>query len=431
MKMQRSLPALALSGLLLFFASSRANSQVFTSGSSGKDGVFNPPTNIEINLGEAAASDDGFRNPGTGVFDAENFAIVFHYQSIDIPPNVTVTFINHPKNYPVIWLSQGDVSIRGTVNLSGKEGAVSSSALAHGGSGGPGAFPGGNGQSVGWPGASDGLGYGGGRAGHPTTYNTSTQDPAIVGHATLRDQPGGVQRPANGSPYGSNLLVPFTTGGSGGGGTVGNGVGGGGGGGALMIASTTRIAITAGGVLRSNGGYSHGGGVGSPGCFRLVAPTVSGNGVMDVGSLAGAGGIGIVRVDAIFKTGIAFQAPAAAYSIGANMIVFPEVVPKVAVTEIGGAGIPAGSTDAVIYNTTAGSPDLAPQIEVSVFDFPANTTAYLTVRVTPEFAPHVNYPLNISVGPAGTGTGTVIATMSANQLNRIDVWTRPPPPPAP
>jgi hypothetical protein len=152
---------------------------------------------------------------------------------------------------------------------------------------------------------------------------------------------------------------------------------------------------------------------------------------MDVGSLAGAGGIGIVRVDAIFKTGIAFQAPAAAYSIGANMIVFPEVVPKVAVTKIGTAVIPPGSTDPVIYNTTAGSPDLAPQIEVSVSDFPANTTAYLTVRVTPEFAPHVNYPLNISVGPAGTGDGTVTATMSANQLNRIDVWTRTPPPPAP
>jgi hypothetical protein len=179
------------------------------------------------------------------------------------------------------------------------------------------------------------------------------------------------------------------------------------------------------------GGDSNGGGYGSPGCFRLVAPTVGGNGLLDVQPWGPTGGVGIVRVDAIFKTGIAFQVPNADYSIGANMIVFPEVVPEVAVTKIGDVDIPLGSTDPVIYNTTAGSPNLAPEIKVSVSNFPADSTAYLTVHVTPEFQTHTEYSLDIPVGASGTGTGTVTATMTPSQLNRIDVWTRTPPPPTP
>ncbi len=94
--------------------------------------------------------------PGQGVYDASEWAVVFNYTTIDIPAGVTVTFHNHPKGAPVVWLASETVIIAGTVSLDGADASVgvgSSYAMP-----GPGGFSGG----IGRLGGSAGFGPGGG-----------------------------------------------------------------------------------------------------------------------------------------------------------------------------------------------------------------------------------------------------------------------------
>src|SRR5688500_4470531 len=70
------------------------------SGSNGSDGAFNPTTNTVINM---ADHPDG----------------IYHYTSVNIPINVTVTFAPNANNTPVLWLVQSIVAIDGTIDISG------------------------------------------------------------------------------------------------------------------------------------------------------------------------------------------------------------------------------------------------------------------------------------------------------------------------
>ena len=80
----------------------------FTSGSDGSDGAFNPMSSLTIDLAQAGSG------PGTGTYDAANWAVVFNYTTIDIPEGVGVYFNNHPSGAPVVWLASGDVTIAGS-----------------------------------------------------------------------------------------------------------------------------------------------------------------------------------------------------------------------------------------------------------------------------------------------------------------------------
>src|ERR1035441_8345256 len=112
------------------------------SGSDGHDGAFNPTTtNTVIDM---ADHPDG----------------IYQYTSINIPTNVTVTFIPNAANTPVVWLVQNNCVISGTVNVSGRD------ANGVGGSaGGPGGYRGGNGGSSATPGQGPGGGPPNGGAG--------------------------------------------------------------------------------------------------------------------------------------------------------------------------------------------------------------------------------------------------------------------------
>src|SRR5438046_3142436 len=66
-----------------------AHAQV-NSGSNGSDGAFNPTTNTVINL-------------------ADHPNGIYQYTSVNVPTNVTVTFIPNANNTPVVWLVQGSV----------------------------------------------------------------------------------------------------------------------------------------------------------------------------------------------------------------------------------------------------------------------------------------------------------------------------------
>lgn len=200
---------------------------------------------------------------------------IWNFTTIHVPAGVTVQFNRNAGNTPVRWLATGDVTIDGTIDVSGQTGF---NALPPGVAalGGPGGFHGGRGaiafdssaSTVGSP----GQGPGGGAPG--TAQQTNPEN--------LRDGQNG----SHNGTYGNAFLQPLTGGSGGGGGssTAGsNGGNGGGGGGAILIASSRDIQLN--GLIRANGGDREWsgasfGGFGSGGSILLRADRVTGGGTL-------------------------------------------------------------------------------------------------------------------------------------------------------
>ncbi|MBX9735486.1 MAG: hypothetical protein K2X32_01050, partial [Phycisphaerales bacterium] len=104
----------------------------------GTDGAFSPTQSTTQFLQAAVTGSWEQAGTGVGVYDASKWAVVYKFSSVNIPANVTVSFSNHPTGAPVVWLVNGNVTINGTVNLTG---AVSPSATAFA-QPGPGGFRG-------------------------------------------------------------------------------------------------------------------------------------------------------------------------------------------------------------------------------------------------------------------------------------------------
>lgn len=269
----------------------------FDSGSDGSDGALdcaalfalNPECledclggcEVEIDL-SLAIPGDALTTPGTGdgVYDATRWAVVFKYETVTIPAGVTVTFKNHPKGAPVVWLATGDVVIDGTVSLNGGNGHAGVLAFSEPG---PGGFQGGIGD---FPGSveSGGLGPGGGQPGDAGSYGTSGEGDDA------------------GARYGNPPILPLIGGSGGGGYTPSDPAGGGAGGGAILIASSTIILMD--GTIEAIGGEalvnSFLVGAGSGGAIRLLANEITGVG--DLNALGGTngddGGDGRIRLEA-------------------------------------------------------------------------------------------------------------------------------------
>jgi len=245
----------------------------FSSGSTGSDGALNLTT------------------PGTVVFDPVVMGLnpagdnIFNFTTINIANGVTVVMTADVlRNRPVIWLATGNVTIAGTLNLSGANGATISSTnpgdTRYPAMPGPGGFTGGVGAYLSSP-ATNGGGYGGGV--------TTTSSGGSGTYLFFSDQ-----------------LVPLLGGPGGAGGQVisgrpgGNG---GAGGGAIRIVSSTSISIS--GVINASGGSASGagganGGSGSGGAIHLIAPTVANNGTLTVSD---SGYAGIVKINATTTSG--------------------------------------------------------------------------------------------------------------------------------
>lgn len=288
MRKRPSTLPLAFVAALSLAGSARAQLNIPTDGS---DGAFAPSSNRVIDLSRALPG-DAITTPGqgTGVYDAARWVVAFKFTQVTIPAGVTVSFINHPKNAPVVFLVQGNVSIAGTLNLSGANARNDGSIVL----GGPGGFAGGAARLGGATG-SGGQGPGGGND-TASGFNGGSF--------------GTNGRGSGGNIYGTDELFPLI-GGSGGATEFfdpnSGGSGGGAGGGAVLIAARGATTISSTGKILANGGSitRFGDGrdawaAGSGGGIRLVSNVldVQGEVFARSGSTGlGEGGLGRIRFE--------------------------------------------------------------------------------------------------------------------------------------
>lgn len=338
-----------------------------------------------------------------------------HYTAVTVAAGRTLSFKRNALNTPVYLLSQGDVVIEGTINVSGFQ-APSSPPI--GGDGGPGGFDGGK------PGfgaefdPGDGYGPGGGSGG----FNDNTANGAGLGVYAVKGN--GDER--HGNPYGTPLNIPLM-GGSGGGGFAGQpGRGGGGGGGAILIAANTRIFIGSNGRVLALGGGRSGNprNAGSGGAIRLLAPKVEGSGSVNVfgGDNGAWGNHGRIRVDCLDKTTLTltFQ-PTNLTTVGANMFVEPPSLPRLDLVNAAGTDIPLGTGNTVKillpFNSVANS-----TVTLRAQDFNADVPIRLTL--TPDSGPRTVIDTIIANSTQNPATLVIPVSLPVNNLTTIHAWTR-------
>src|ERR1041385_6516884 len=107
--------------------------------SDGSDGPLVISNTITIDLSQAIIGDwsnNNTANAGKGVYDSNQWAVVFKYSSVVISNGATLGFSNHPTHAPVVWLVSGDVTINGSISLDGQPGSSSLTSTAEPGPGG-------------------------------------------------------------------------------------------------------------------------------------------------------------------------------------------------------------------------------------------------------------------------------------------------------
>ncbi len=349
----------------------------FDSGSNGSYGPLNITENTTLDL------------PPDGVF---------HCTTINVAAGWTLRFNKNPLNTPVVLLAQGDVTIAGTIDVSGGN---NSGALP--GRGGPGGFDGGyGGFGPSAPANRGGDGQGPGRG-----LNADGQRAAA--HATAAS--------GNDRTYGNVLIVPLI-GGSGAAGLNGNpGLGGAGGGGAILIASNTRIVVN--GQILARGGWAPYGG-GSGGAIRLVAPTGGGNGSLNA-SGQGGGGDGRVRIDTTDSTAFRNLTLYGSVTRGTRMFALPAgPQPSLHFVSVAGQSIAVDAAAGVNIELPAGAP--ATQTVVLRGQ---GFTGQVPVRlvVTPEHSPSTVLDLTLNGGANPPEVSTQI-TLPEGEPVRLHAWTR-------
>lgn len=322
---------------------------------------------------------------------------VLRCTTITVNANQTLRFIRNALNTPVVLLAQGDVTINGTLDVSGAE-----SITAIGGTAGPGGFDGGHGGfGPSAPANRGGDGHGPGRG-----VNAANQLAAAYAAGAG----------ANGRTYGNVLIVPLI-GGSGGAGSNGNpGNGGGGGGGALLLASNTRIVVN--GAINALGGYSYVGS-GSGGSIRLVAPTGGGGGNLRAGGGSGAAS-GRVRIDTTDPLAFRNVSVSGTVTRGTRMFVWPAAQPALHLVSVAGQAIPPGTGAAVNFVLPPGSP-AGQTVVLRGEGFAGEVPVQLVV--TPEHSPSTSYDLILDAGANPPELAAPI-TLVEGEATRIHAWTR-------
>lgn len=367
----------------------------FDSGSDGSDGVLNVTADTTLDL------------PPGGIF---------HYTTITVDAGATLRFNPNALNTPVHLLATGDVTIAGDIDVSGANG---SSNPPRGGAPGPGGYRGGDPGVTSLslvPGAGQGPGAGRGRTGDLGTDLAGGGAFGTTGGPTLSTN--------NGAVYGTPLLIPMI-GGSGGGGDDGNpGTGGGGGGGGILIASNTRIDVNGKILSRGGaGGFSRGNN-GSGGGLRLVAPTVSGSGMLDVGLPSGTSSqsAGRMRIDALDRSGISMTfRPVQTVTFGVAMVAIPDPLPRLDILEAAGTPIAEGEANPVSITLPFGA-DPNRTVVVQARDF--GSSVPIRVVLTPEHGVPTSVDAVIDNQASNPAQTTVDVTLSVGVTTNVRVWTR-------
>jgi len=375
-----------------------ASADLVIPGADGSDGAFAPTESVEIDLSLAPTASWDTPGGGHGVYDPDQWAVVFKYSSVDIPAGVTVTFRNHDSRAAVVWLVSGDANIAGDVILDGQDYQAAPARAEPG----PGGYRGGVGYlSVSAP-RGGGLGIGGG----PDYLSGGN-------HATK-----GAYN--NGYPTYGNLRVLPLVGGSGGGSSPVVGFGGAAGGGALLLAVEETLTID--GTISAEGGngfdYYLGdrqSGSGAGGAIHLIAESVGGSGnvLAKGGTENGGGGDGRIRIEAWDSDAAWTVSPAARVMPPDEPVLLwlPDGAPTVEIISIASAPVPAdprahleiGEED-VTLDLLGGAADIVLQTHnVDTVD------GVVEVRITPEHGEA--YPMIGAVFESGTyETATWVAT---------------------
>jgi hypothetical protein len=397
-RFERRLGSVIIAALLLGSAHF-ALGQDYSSGSTGADGAFNPATGTNNIL----------VRPGG----------VYHYTTVNIPSGSTVRYFRSSDNAPVVILAQGNVTISGTLIVSGFAGGTSGGAtnVISGSAGGPGGFEGGDGGFV------------------------SSSPPLNIPPTGGKGPGGGAASTGNGGQGGSYAaptafaLTPLFGGSGGGGGngaTTNSGLSGAGGGGAILIASSTRIAIN--GVIQANGGNGTNngtactfqGGAGSGGAIRLVAPEIVGTGAIQAvrGTSANCAGMslasdGRIRVEAFTTgnfTGTATPTPSLATAPGpVSPAGNPALtnVPTLEFASIGGLPVPttpAGSYSVADVTLPLGTVNPIPVV-LNATNTPVGAPTVITVRLIPRGS------LSAVVVQSADHTGTFGNSIATTNVN--------------
>lgn len=368
----------------------------FSSGSTGADGDFNPTNSMPST---------GWSVSGNTVTVTNSSDGIFNFRSIYIDTGWTVKFTQNTLNTPVYLLSQSNVTVKGTISVSGNNGA--SSPGTAGGSGGPGGFDGGQSGSGSLHGP--GFGPGGGPQARAAGY--------VVAGAS-----------SGGSPYGVLDIRPFI-GGSGGGGGVFAGHGGGGGGGALLIASSQTTDITGTVVANGGGPGSWDGGRGSGGSIRIMTDTLLGDGRIEaVQSTSGdkVSSHGRIRIEACNNNRAALTFPPATFSEPGSVFIVTN--PTIQVTSIAGESVtwpPTGSMSAPDVSLPPGFTNPA---VVSVLASNVSSGTGFKIIVTPAYGTNIVASSTLA-GSYAESTGSVNVNVYTDRVWRvnaqIDLITRP------
>ena len=347
-------------GALLLWFSMTLHAQ-FVSGSNGSFG----PIDVQSGLQTLSLPSDGIINA----------------TSVNVAAGATLAFDSNTANTPVYLLATGSITIDGTLSVDGEANSV-----RMGGSGGPGGFEGGH-ALLGLP-IGDGLGPGAGSG-----------------------NCGGANYGSGANAYGSALVMP-PTGGSGSAGC--NNDGGHGGGGGILMAATVSIHVDATGTVSA----VQGGCDASGGAIRIVSPVVTGNGALDTNDCA-ASHEGRVRIDTIDGSGMNFVITGN-WTVGSFMKSFPDIQPRLDITQVGSEIIPLGSGPASI-ELPFGSPS-SQDVTVRGEDF----TGLVPIRVvvTPNFGPSTSYDSTIDMTGGNPATVIVPVTIPQNNPVRLKAWTR-------
>jgi hypothetical protein len=193
-----------------------------------------------------------------------------------------------------------------------------------------------------------------------------------------------------------------------------------------LIASTTRINVS-GSIVARGGGDSipaihHRNGSG--GGIRLLAPVVSGGGIINVQSGSAVypnyGGLGRIRIDTIDRTALQFnfQGPA---SVGAFMAVFPNPLPRLDILQAADTNIPEGNSAPVQVQLPFGS-STNRTVTIQARDF--NAEVPINVVLTPDTGRPQVYSVTITNIAANPATITVPVTLPVNTLVTVNAWTR-------